>query len=324
MIYDKTKFFASLAQYEASYEYAAKRFFKMLRPYEEQLDTDVALMDVKTLQPICDKCFSSRRSTNAKYATILSGYARWCASEGFAVSDGLRSVSFDNPEKMELRSVGSAEHLEKILDAYFDAPSLGTVDVVYRTFLWLAFAGVKENEAVAVRKKDVTLRSSEVRAGGASFRIPPQGARDLRQACTLDQFLFIHPNYVTHKARFEGDLILRGVVSGRKTEAVNLHSLTSATSDKFLKNTSKDPRYAGLALTFRRVYLSGVFCRALERERTSGESVSFYEDIFRLSGEEARRKFETDPMTAQSVRQIHKMYIEDYKTWKSVFHPDAL
>ncbi len=295
-----------------------QQLFTQLSVYEEELDKDLCEQSAQELQPFINGITGLRQRSSVTSVVYLREYVKWCRKNGYKTSNGISEVKFDCLERVRSQMVASPLHLKTVMDKTspdskngFDTPDKGTVDITYRVFLWMAFAGLQDRDAVLVTNSDVDFQSMCIRFDGKQYDIYRESIEDFRQACTLTSFLYEHPSYTCYRDRAPGDIIMRGF----RSSSVDVLTVRPYINKHF------DSRSVG-KISYKSVYLSGIFYRAYEKER-AGLSVSFQG----LARERIERKAKTGSgyvtsktSTLNSIANgLEKDYMTDYARWKCAF-----
>lgn len=298
------------------------QIFNWFEPYEIDWQCDLSQQTTEILQPVVNELTGVRTKSTELILIILKEYVKWCGRNGFEVSRGIFDVRINTIDKIQSQMVASPLHLKSILDkCEFDLPEKETVDVTYRVFLWMAFAGLDDKDAIRVTTADVDLQNLRINFEGHSYEIYKECREDFQKACHLSDFLYEHPNYSIRRDRAEGNIIMRGF----RSPTVDLKTLRPLINKKL---GSEDTNAHGETksrqksrLSYKRIYLSGVFYRAYERER-AGIPVDF-SDVVAI---EMQRKEKVKQYTVTKTRtlqvianMLEKEYLADYEKWKCAF-----
>jgi hypothetical protein len=227
--------------------------------------------------------------------------------------------------------VASPYHLATILNDYeFDPPEKETIDITYRVFLWMAFAGLTEKDAIKVTAKDVDLANFQIHFEGNDYELYKECKTDFEKACTLTEFMYYHPHYgVRPRKRVEGDTIMRGFLSS-EIQPTTIRALINKRFDPMKYLTEEQRKQKGIdedlreaKLSYKRIYLSGIFYREYERERI-GLPVNFSTVVAKemKQREKERGKSYTTTPTRTYVTIANKLereYLTDYEKWKCAF-----
>ena len=300
-----------VSQYTKSEKTAtvAIRAFNAVQKYEEELGSDLCTMSTEELQPIMDKILGARSASKLMYLTIFREYVKWCGLSQYpGVSDGIMGVNTVGLDKIKAQMVSGPLNLQRVLDAIYDRAEDETVDIVFRCNLWMAFSGLDEEDAIAVRTGDVDLKNMQITAGGKKYPIYREAIPAFRCASEKSSFLYRHPLYSGgQRPRTSGDQLLRGFRSDAQ--------IVKMRSDSGKKNAAAiEKGSVTQKLTYGRVWLSGVFYRMSEWERSGGD-VNFAElAVSTFSGKS------TDHAAIRYGQNLKaRGYLADYQRWKLAF-----
>jgi len=295
------------------------QIFSWFESYEESWNMDLAQQEADKLQPIVNELTGVRSKSTELILIILKEYVKCCGRNGYEVSRGIFDVRINTIDKIQNQMVASPLHLKSKLDEFFESVDEETIDITYRVFLWLAFAGFDDKDAIRVTSDCVDLDNLKINFEGHSYEIYKECREDFEKACFLTDFLYKHPNYTTRRDRAEGKLIMRGI----RTPTVDLKTIRPVINKKFGADDAEeiDNNRQKSRISYKRIYLSGIFYRQYERER-AGLPVDFSEFIARA----IERKEKTKKYTVSKTRTlttiantIEREYLADYEKWKCAF-----
>lgn len=302
------------------------QIFTWFEPYESEWGSDLSQQSSVTLQPVVDRISGLRSKSVELVLIILKEYVKWCARNGYQVSNGIYDVKVSAIDKIREQMVASPLHLKTILDSHFRPSDTETVDITYRVFLWMAFAGLSDREAIRVSSGDVDLENLRINFEGRSYEIYKECRLDFEKACNLKYFNYEHPDYETiQRDRVEGDLIMRGI----RSHVIEIKTIRPVINKKLRKhiwengqdkNKSKNDSQED-KLSYKRIYLSGIFYRAYEQEM-AGLPVRFSEAVaIEMQRKESQGRYtlsKTRTLTT-IANAIEREYISDYARWKCAF-----
>lgn len=335
----KQEFINTHTQKNSTKKFMAQ-IFNWFEPYETEWGIDLSQQSAEILQPVVDKTSGLRSKSTELVLILLKEYVNWCGRNGYETSRGIYDVKVNSIEKIKNQMVSSPLHLKTIMDKEpkkesensdekedkfgFDKPERETVDITYRVFLWMAFAGLDDEDAVRVTSEDVDLVNLKINFEGYSYDIYKECIEDFEKACNLKNFLYEHTNYTIRRDRAPGNCIMRGFRSSnvdlKNIRPIINRKLNPTENDrKELKNLKCPYR----KLSYNRIQLSGMFYRMYERER-AGCMLNFSEEV----DSQIKKKLKKDPnaYTTSDTRtmttianQIEREYLADYKKWKCAF-----
>ena len=294
------------------------QIFSWFEPYEEDWGLDLSKQSAEKLQPVVNELTGVRSKSTELILIILKEYVKWCGRNGYEVSRGIFDVRINTIDKIQNQMVASPLHLKAKLDEFFEPVEEETIDITYRVFLWMAFAGLDDKDAIRVTADCVDLKNLRINFEGHSYEIYKECIEDFKKACDLTDFQYKHPNYITRRDRADGNLIMRGI----RTPTVDLKTIRPVINKKFgADDTEETSGRQKSRISYKRTYLSGIFYRAYERER-AGLPVDFSEFIARsIERKEKTKKYTvTKTRTLTTIANtIEREYLADYEKWKCAF-----
>lgn len=291
------------------------KLFNAIEPYEREWGTDLCTIERERLQPVVEKFCGIRNSSKSLPMYILRGYAKWCLDKGLpGARRDLLDIKELSEEKMRFQMIRLPTQLQEYLNALFDKEELETNDNTIRTYLWLCFAGMMEEDIANVTTKNVDLKNKRILYNGAEYTLPPESIQAITNVTKLKSFAFYNISYVngpTRRNRVDGDILLRGVRA-----VPDMYYFRTAISRR-----SKAAVQSGKTkyeLTPYRVWLSGVFYRKWVAEQ-SGQRPDFTAEAkIELSKNAANAK-STTPLRPSALQdKIHGFNV-DYQRWKKTF-----
>lgn len=290
--------------------------FNKIEYYELQWGADLCTRTVEELQPVINVMVGVRARSKWSTLIVLKDYVKWCIGEGIPdVCDGMLKINTIGLDNIKIQMVSLPKHLQKYLDEIYDPEDMKTTDNIYRCFFWLAYSGMKEEDILNVKCNEVDLINLVVYHNGQSFEIYREAIPAFKNCVTLSSFVYNHPLYsadkTVWKTRADGDTLIRGIRS-----LPTLNSMRMTLSRK--AREAIDANKTNQRLSYYKVYLSGLFYRMYEREK-SGLSVDFTDAALKfMEGKEY--KLEKGCKTKEiKKRQIINDYVEDYNRWKLAF-----
>lgn len=226
-------------------------------------------------------------------------------------------------KKVSDKTVSSPMHLKIVLDKVFADSSEETTDVILRAYLWLAFIGLKETEAIKLTASDIDFMNRTITVGDKVFDIYSEGFEDIYKAATLEKLNVAHvnPDYKTPTDRLDGDSILRGTKRNISSILVRQKPYKDMLSIRPRITNMQKKANCGKSLSYTSVFASGLFYRMYERER-SGQTVS-REDFSFIAKQKVLDSIEAGVNQGKKIRhseyRIEKQYYDNYKLWKEVY-----
>lgn len=308
-MYDKERKESFLLQTNMSKVFG-KSVFNTTKQREEELGKDLCEFTTGDLQPVMDTGFGSRTRTVSTAISFIRSYIRWCKEQGYPTNDGIDDVKINMGEKIKKGMVASPAHLEKILDKIFEPVSSGTLDCLYRCFLWMIYAGIKDIDAVEVKTSEIDFDLMTIEHNGKSYEIYREAVPAFKLACTATQFRYINPNYSEEKQgnfrnRFLGEYLLRGFRSPK----IQIKTMRAVTYKHF--------KEGGVETSYNKLRLSGLFYKVYEMERC-GEPVNFDGYVVEEMAKEEHH-YHTNYTRNKLANTIKRDLENDYACWKEVF-----
>lgn len=309
-------------------EVSRKQVFATLRLLTDDeltLGKDFTLFELDELQQAFDRINTVSYSGCKTVIIRFKRYVNWREQNGLPCTRNVYKLQV-NP-KIAIRSsmVPSPSALKKILDYVFDDPVQGTIDVIYRVFLWMAFSGLRDVEAVKVKRSDINFAKMRILFGDNEYPIYDESRYDFRIACDLMEF--IEPK--RSRKRIAGDEIMRGKDNRRASSAED--SLRSTIRPMLVRKfeaanarnlESNDGMDSGLELTYNGVLNSGVYYRLYELERL-GQIPDFSEyaiaEFERNAESDTPYKVSPTNPRAAIILRLKKSAESDYNNWKKAF-----
>ena len=293
-----------LSETRASKDYGVSAF-NATEKAEEEHGKDLCELDAETIQSLFDKSFGLRKRATESAIAFMQSYVKWCKDNGFQTTDSVFNLEVDTSQKIRRMMVASPMHLASIMDQTFPPVDAGTVDCIYRCYLWMIFAGVKEADTVNVNVDDVDWDTFTIQIGDRSYDIFREAIPAFRLACTATEFVYIHPRYKTTRNRFPGEKLMRGV----RSDHVKLETVRPYVKKKFTEH--------GFDLSQGRIYLSGIFYKAFEAERC-GFGVNF-DDAVIDQLKSTDRTYSANYTRNKAAYTILRDFMDDYERWKKAF-----
>lgn len=311
----KTRFIREYTQSLSRAE-ACKQAFNAMQPYEEAWGADLCTRSAEELSPVIEQLVGYRVRSRWQRIIIFQKYVKWCSANGVNGScDGMLHIENVGLSKVRTQMVSNPKQLQAYLDVICEPESEQTTDNIYRCFYWMAYSGMEEQDIMDAKCSDVDFENMVIRYGDNEYEIYREALPAFRNAATLTEFVYKHPNYPPDKKvirnRALGDTLIRGIRSTATVAALRVE--LSRRSKKFLEDGSTDKQ-----LSYHRVWMSGLFYRMKERENAgipvdfSGAAAHFMEG--------KTYKLDTGRNTQEAKkRAVVNDYLQDYERWKAAF-----
>lgn len=296
---------------------ACVQAFNAMEPFEVQWDADFCTKSAAELEPVVEQLVGFRVRSRWLRIIIFQKYVKWCLAHKVKdACDGMLQVECAGLDKVRTQMVSNPTMLQAYLDVVCDPESEKTTDNIYRCFYWMAYSGMDEHDIMNVKCSDVDFDNMVIRYGGEEYEIHREAIPAFRNAATLTEFVYKHPNYPPDKKvirnRALGDTLIRGIRSATSLAALRVE--LSRRSKKFIEDGLTDKQ-----LSYYRVYLSGLFYNMKKREE-AGIPVDFTGVASRFM-EGKTYKLDAGRNTPEAKkRAVVNDYLQDYERWKAAFN----
>ncbi len=299
-----------------------KQIFNRTEFYENKYGNDLSQATAEQIQEYFDNQSKGIRSaTNELTLKMITNYVTWCSEKGLPISDGVYNVKLSTIEIAKQVMVSSPLHLKERLDEYFDSPDDNTIDITYRVFLWMAFAGLKDVDAIRVEAKNVDLDNLLIHFEGHDYELYKEAKEDFNKACNLLSFTYTHAGklyYKQSRSRADGDNIMRGFRTSQPELLTLRPVINKALSQTKLERESKQNIDKNKArISYHKLRLSGVFYRQRKLE-IDGYKVDF-SALVAQEMQEKQYSFSRTRTPCVVANFLAKNYMNDYITWKCAF-----
>lgn len=292
-----------------------RQTFDTMQSYEEQWGADLCTRTAEELRPAIETMVGFRVKSKYMRLIILKDYVKWCIACGIPnACSGMLEIDGFGLGKIRSMTVYGPEHLQKCLDEIFDSEQEETTDCIYRCYFWLAYSGMREEDIMNVSVFDVDLSNLVVRHNGNEYIIYREAIRAFRNASTLNEFVYKHPNYPKPilRNRVEGTQLIRGI------RAIPSQFTIRSEISRRISKKMKDGE-TSIKLSYYRVWISGLFYRMYINEK-NGDPVSFRDAALSfMDGKEYKLDSGRNTIEAKQ-RQIMNDYLQDYERWKAAYH----
>ena len=296
---------------------ACVQAFNAIEPFEVQWDADFCTKSAAELEPVVEQLVGFRVRSRWLRIIIFQKYVKWCLAHKVKdACDGMLQVECAGLDKVRTQMVSNPTMLQAYLDVVCDPESEKTTDNIYRCFYWMAYSGMDEHDIMNVKCSDVDFDNMVIRYGGEEYEIHREAIPAFRNAATLTEFVYKHPNYPPDKKvirnRALGNTLIRGIRSTTSLAALRVE--LSRRSKKFIEDGLTNKQ-----LSYYRVYLSGLFYNMKKREE-AGIPVDFTGVASRFM-EGKTYKLDAGRNTPEAKkRAVVNDYLQDYERWKAAFN----
>ncbi len=291
----------------------ATTIFNAMEEYEKSWNADLCTRSSEELQPVITEITGLRSRSKWMALTILKEYVKWCITMKVpGACDGMLQIKTVGLDKVKHQMVSSPLHLQKFLDDVFDPESEETLDNIYRCYFWMAYGGIDEEDTILIQNEQVDFGQMVIYYKTTNIPIYREALPALRNAVSLNSFLYKHPNYSkpVRRDRVPGNTLMRGIRATTKT--FTMRTTLSKRNIKAIEDGLTD-----LQLSFYRVRMSGLFYRVYEMER-AGIPTSFSEAALRVMDGKTYTLHGREKLEHRQ-NKIERSYLEDYQRWKLAF-----
>lgn len=295
---------------------ACVQAFNAIEPYEAQWNADFCTKTTEELEPVVEQLVGFRVRSRWVRIIIFQKYVKWCLSKNVkGACDGMLHVESAGLDKVKTQMVSNPLQLQSYLDAVCDPESEKTTDNIYRCFYWMAYSGMEEQDILNVKCSDVDFDNMVIRYGGEEYEIYREAIPALRNAATLTEFVYKHPNYPPDKRvirnRALGNTLIRGIRSTTTLSSMRVE--LSRRSKKCI-----DDGYTDKQLSYNRVWLSGLFYSMYQRE-LAGLPVDFSGAASKFMAGKTYKLDSGRNTPEAKKRAVVNDYTQDYERWKAAF-----
>lgn len=294
--------------------------FISAKPYEEKFGKDLCAFTKDELQEFANNGIGVMESTKRSRLNLIKQYSEWCATHGVpGVCQISNSINTSDTSRIKDCMVANPAHLNMILDAAFRDVDRHTIDNVYRCFIWMAFFGIPQHDALSVFGRDVDFDRMEICCAGERFPIYRESVQVLRDCAELSQFRYEHDRSsmdgkFSWRDRADGQELLRGYTTENNLDSISFLFRKAINAARLKQNSVK---FAIPKLSYMHVLASGRFYRMREREMM-GIPVDFKAQIINEMIADGKH----DPSDKKYLNRISVKACRmkmDYECWKAAF-----
>ena len=239
-------------------------FFNAIEPYETKWNSDLCSMKVEQLSEVLQKTSGMSVTTRSSNYTRAKRYIEWCIANNVPGACGaildVKRDDISQVENIRRRTVKNPFELNVFLNQLFDPDTEDTIDLTYRCYFWCAYAGIKQEDVMSIRTRNVDLIDGVIRYKGEEFPIYQEARTVFKKCVKLNQF--INKKYkseIVYKDRVDGNLLLRGL------RAAPTVSYFGGLISKIVK-AANDNGKVNKTLAYTDAYISGFYYRMYLRE----------------------------------------------------------
>ena len=339
---------------EERYEFFTK-VFETFAPYEQEIDEDLCRMPREWLHKFVREVLAGMvRSVQKRYLSALRRYGAWCRSNQSdtgariylrelrsniafdlsrrvpeeerqqtfgpeqesgqpASADAVQEDQGDREEEAAAKFAANPTHLNMLLDLILPMEHPRTVAGIHRAYLWLAFSGVPLARVFELKSGSMEFDTMSILYKGRVFPIYRESLPVLRAAAESTSLRYTHKMVSTRdRQRADGDSVLRGFTEPSR----DLIASAIMKSEVSLRKSGGP----FVRLSYRTVYLSGIFYRMYEKER-AGYPVDFSLEVMDYFTYEYEGAELTKTTIRGKMNVREKELLKGYQEWKRCFRP---
>lgn len=240
--------------------------FKFTEQFEIKENKDLNALNPVQLQEVINALPGNTLFNSENKVSMIKVYCEWCLNNKIIEELTWRkgSLNLNRINVIKETTIKSPMHLQKCLDEVFDPEEDDTNEIVFRCYLWLAYIGLSETDAINVASDNVDLNNRTISINKKDFYIYEQAVCSIKKCIELDEFMINHPNYIgAKKTRCSGNKLLR--TSGKSEPSLRIREELSRKFKKYSEENNSQIR-----LSYNRVVSYGVFYRMLQQEIADG------------------------------------------------------
>ena len=283
--------------------------FNSLEKFEKDWNADVCTQPVDILRPALREVSGTKQSSRKHRIHMIRKYIQWCVNNNVPGANiEATKITVDDTGNMKRHSVSGPLQLQIYLNAICSPESSKQIDNVYRAFYWMAFGGMKEEDAFSVTAKDVDFRNMIIRSKNGDIPIYRESLAAFRNCVELDSFVYNHPNYTAAivRRRVAGPSILRGFRATNDLKSMRVEM--SRRSRAALKRGDTDKE-----LGYLKIWFSGVYYRLYEAEIAGFEPDFTWIINQRITETKTNGSSYTENDKRKQLKYLLK---KDYNSWK--------
>lgn len=285
-----------------------RRLFDISQRYEEERCSDLYTMNTKDIETIIVEASGISSQSIKTNLQLIKAYIKWCDDQGFPdVCREILQTKSVVSDKLKT-TVTSPAHLQMYLNSVFSPEDDDTIDVVYRTYFWMAYAGILFDDIFKITNNDVSFDDMTIKYGGVDYPIYREGVKAIKKCVTLDHINVYNSSRTTPSVlnRFDSNILMRG---GKCL-------LTKDTTKVVVNRKQREAKQEGktnIRMGFFKVWIAGLFYRTYTEE-LAGVPVDFLPLVAKIdSARENKNEY-------ANINRRAKLYYEDYLTWKSLLN----
>lgn len=293
---------------EGAYTKTVRRAFDAISVLEEEWGADICTKASDEIEGELHRVAGLRSSSQDTMIAILNKYIRWCKEvDAPGVNHDSPEVTTVRTNKMKSLMFKDAEHLDATMDRYFAPVFEARMDNVCRCYFWLAYIGLRAEDAIAISVNDLDAWNNTLTLRGKTYKLPIESIPVFKFMCAAKIFMIDcgHCDGVSERAG--GDLLLRGLAKRGAEPKIDVIQGMAWRKIKKSGNATGD----NTKILYKNVWLSGMFYRIYRNEQVKGEV-----DLTELL--ECHFKERPD-VPSKTYAAAKKDFTIDYERWKQAF-----
>lgn len=292
--------------------------FNNIQLMEEELRKDLAEFTAEEVGESLVTTGVISAATVMNRIPLVVRYKNWCAEQGFqAVIVQSDEIHTDMTDNIRDTMVYAPSELLWLMNKAFPDKGVNSSNCVYRSYLWMGFAGMHPEDAASVRSADVEIRHRMIFYNGRQYAIPEEGVHDIVLACKSKSFTRMIRGGLASFEREDNDRILRG---RKLKKEISIHAYVRSTLRPVIQKGFQAIGYNGMS--FLRIRKSGIFYTMFSTE-VRGLPVNFAAAAFDDYAVGSYKESKGNPKQ-KVVRRLMLMYEKDYAAWKNAFEKELM
>lgn len=270
---------------------------------EADFQKDMADFDYETTKLFLSSFLTGTPVYQKRMFSVCKYYVDWCIMNGKTSNtsnnfDTINEQDIDISNSYRLRMLKDENMLAEYLEIGFRSLSDNTADNLYRAILIFIFCGIPTKDIYKIQKKDVDLENGTIWYCGDKKIVP---------SVLLPMLTFYSKQTGYNKPT--NSIVKYGFLKKHDTPAFLAFGATSTKpGSRYIYNivtdlnkNLKSELKKNIHITMKNIFLSGIFCRIYQKEKTIGEA-------------------DFDELTVQFSTKVGKYYQKQYDIWKESFN----
>lgn len=293
---------------------------------ESKYGKDISEFDTAQMDEVLINFYKLRNHTSEVYKSYLTSYLHWINTDR---SELLARYILETKEEDAIyllresfistgEYISSPRHLEVIVNKIFPKYNYFNIFDIYRSMIWMVYAGIRAKDTVYVEKSDIDLENMVINFDGQTYRIYPEMLSSLR-ACMENEFIRRRDApWEKPRARSGGNKVLRlqyrqgsNTLEDSRPNSNTLRNRIKEYIGRYNKENASE-----IVIRLSKIFDYGEFYRGYQVE-LCGEFLDLREMAFRR----ARYNKDVDRNVPDATfSQWVKSTRREYNNWKKVFN----